>query len=1065
MKKLIFLSIFVLISSFVNAQITTANISGVVYDNNNQLLPGANITAVHEPTGTNYGGVTDFDGRFNLNNLRVGGPYQITVSYVGFQKQIVNDVYLQLGQTFNVNAILVEDDNQLEEVVITSNKSNTFSSERTGAETSVGRRELKTLPTISRSAADFTRLEPTASGNSFGGRNDQFNNFSLDGAIFNNPFGLDAATPGGQTDAQPISLDAIDQIQVSTAPYDVTQSGFTGASVNAVTKSGTNTFKGTAYGFFRNEDLTGGKVRGDDVFKSDLEQSQYGISFGGPIVKNKLFFFANFERDQRTDLGAPWLPNTGSGVINESRVLESDLIAVSNALSDLGYNTGAYQGFTYDSESTKGIFKLDWNINDKHRAAIIYNFLRASKETPAHPTALGIRGPSAATLQFENSGYEINNNINSFQLEVNSTFSNKLANKFQAGYTHFDDFRNPLSSPAPIIRIEDGAGSNYIIAGHEPFSINNKLDQKVIQATNNLNVFLGDHTLTVGASFEMFRFKNSFNLGAYDNFERFPEYFGTFTIPFGDDTLGAYSSVQEFLNDAANPDGSLQNNLQFAQNQFQSLNAAGEGNDGGWKLAELNVGQLAFYIQEEWNVTERFKFSYGLRVDKPLYFDTDELIQKYIDTDNGATRDNSTVYFDPSTGEEVNLDSTVLPTDKLLLSPRLGFNYDIRGDKTFQIRGGTGIFTGRLPFVWIGNQVSGADDGFFQIVDPDFQFPQVWRSSFGVDYRLKNGIVLTGDFAYTEDINGVHVQNWGLRNPTQTLEGVDNRPIYGPSDRGANNAFVLTNSNKGRVINTSFKAAKNFQNDLYASVAYSFLDSKDVNSIEAEITGDAFAGNPALGNVNNDVLSYSRYGDRHRIIAVASKKWTYGSDKFATTISGFAEFAQGGRFNYTYAGDINGDGSVLNDLIYIPTQEELSTYTFSGASSSEREAQRAAFESYIQQDDYLSENRGRYAERYGAIAPWRSRIDMKFLQDFNFNVGERINTIQLSVDILNVANLINSDWGLVQQPNNVQVLGVDVDSTTNTPIYSFDPNLTRTFGYDSSLQSRWQAQVGLRYIF
>ncbi|WP_062059216.1 TonB-dependent receptor [Aquimarina longa] len=1055
MKKIIVL-ILIVLGGTVNAQVTTSNISGIVRDNVSELLLGANITAIHTPTGTSYGGVTDFDGRFNLNNLRVGGPYKITISYVGFKKQLIEDVFLQLGQTFNLTIIMIENDNQLEEIVITTNKNSAFSSERTGAETSVGRRELTTLPTISRSAADFTRLEPTASGNSFGGRNDQFNNFSLDGAVFNNPFGLDAATPGGQTDAQPISLDAIDQIQVSTAPYDVTLSGFTGASVNAVTKSGTNSFKGTAYGFFRNEDLTGGKVKGDNVFKSDLEQVQYGFSIGGPVIKNKLFFFANAERDERTDLGAPWLSNKNSGAINESRVLESDLIAVRNALSDLGYNTGAYQGFTYDSESVKGIFKLDWNINTNHRAAIIYNFLKASKEKPAHPSALGVRGPSASTLQFENSGYEINNNINSFQLEVNSTFSNKFANKFQAGYTHFDDFRNPLSTPAPVITIQDGAGSNYIIAGHEPFSIHNRLDQKVIQATNNLNIFLGDHTVTVGASFEMFKFKNSFNLLAYDNFGA-SRYYGT--LPFG-----AYPSVGTFLADATDPNGVLRTNLQYAQNQFSALNSAGEGNDKGWRLAELNVGQLAFYIQEEWNVTERFKLSYGLRFDKPLYFDTKDLIKRYIDTDNGANRDESVLYYNPSTGDQVNLDSTILPTDKVLISPRLGFNYDVRGNKTFQIRGGTGIFTGRLPFVWIGNQVSGADDGFFQIVDPDFQFPQVWRSSFGVDYKLNSGIVFTGDFSYTNDINGVHVQNWGLRNPTGALQGADNRQIYRTSDKSAN-AFVLTNSNQGRVINTSFKVAKNFKNNLYASVAYSYLDAKDVNSIEAEITGDAFAGNPALGNVNRDVLSYSKYGDKHRIIAIASKKWKYNNDKFATTISAFAEFAQGGRFSYTYAGDINGDGSFSNDLIYIPTKEELSTYIFSGTSVSEREQQRAAFDSYIRQDDYLNKNRGRYAKRYGAIAPWRNRVDFKVLQDFNINVGEKVNTIQLSVDILNIGNLISSDWGLVQQPNNVQILGVKVDNTTNIPEYSFNPNLAKTFGYDSSLQSRWQAQVGLRYIF
>ncbi|MEB8347558.1 TonB-dependent receptor, partial [Flavobacteriaceae bacterium KMM 6898] len=372
----------------------------------------------------------------------------------------------------------------LEEVVLISDRgTGTFGSDRTGAETSVGKRELTRLPTISRSAQDFTRLEPTASGNSFGGRNDQFNNFSLDGAIFNNPFGLDSPTPGGQTGAQPISLDAIDQIQISTAPYDVTQSGFTGASVNAVTKSGTNELHGTVYGFFRNEELTGGKIKGEDVVKPKLSQNQYGFSIGGPIVKNKLFFFANFEKDERDDLGTNgWVPNTGSGAINESRVLESDLMGVQSSLAAVGYDTGRYEGFTYGSKSNKGIFKLDWNINDNNRLAIIYNFLDASSEKPAHPTAITKRGPNFTTLQFENSGYEINNKLNSVQLELNSTLSDEVSNKLQFGYTHFDDFRNPLSTPAPSINITKG-GTNYIIAGHEPFSVHNRLDQKVFQLT------------------------------------------------------------------------------------------------------------------------------------------------------------------------------------------------------------------------------------------------------------------------------------------------------------------------------------------------------------------------------------------------------------------------------------------------------------------------------------------------------------------------------------------------------------------------------------------------------
>ena len=474
------------------SQVTTSNIRGSVTDDQGEPLFGANVLAVHTPTGTRYGAITNEDGRFTLLNLRVGGPYQVTISYVGFREQVEEGVFLALGKTFNINAQLISESQQLEEVVLVSDRSGTFGSDRTGAETNLGDRELRRLPTISRSQADFTRLEPTASsdGISFGGRNNQFNNFSLDGSIFNNPFGLDAPTPGGQSNAQPISLDAIDQVQVSLAPYDVRQAGFTGAAVNAVTKSGTNEYRGTVYGFFRNEDLTGGKVSGDDIFVPELTQTQYGISIGGPIVKNKLFFFANFEVDDREDLGSNFFADRGQGGNNVARVSANDLQLVSDALAGLGYNTGPFEGYLLGSESTKGILKLDWNINDNNRLALIYNFLDASRDLTANEFAIGRRGPDATTLQFANSGYQINNEINSFLAELNSTLGNGSAvNKLQVGYTSFNDFRNPFSSPAPDINIlQDGVRA--IVAGHEPFSINNQLEQDVFQITNNLTFFL-----------------------------------------------------------------------------------------------------------------------------------------------------------------------------------------------------------------------------------------------------------------------------------------------------------------------------------------------------------------------------------------------------------------------------------------------------------------------------------------------------------------------------------------------------------------------------------------------
>jgi carboxypeptidase family protein len=1038
MKKQLLFSLLITILCVVTgfSQVTTSKIQGVVSDDANVGLYGANVIATHTPTGTVAGTMTLESGRFSLQNLRVGGPYTIAISYIGFKTVEYTDVYLDLGTAFDVNVQMVNASEQLQEVVITGGRSTTFNNDRTGAETNVGSRELTKLPTISRSASDFTRLDPSASGGSFGGRNDQFNSFTLDGSIFNNPFGLDAATPGGQTDSQPISLDAIEQIQVSTAPYDVTLSGFTGASVNAVTKSGTNKVSGTVYGYFRNQDLTGGKLKGESIFVPKLEQKQYGFSIGAPLIKNKLFVFANFEKEERTDLGQNWFPKTGTGAINESRVLESDLQMVQSALSGIGYDTGRYEGFTHDAGSTKGIIKLDWNINDKNRLAFIYNFLDASKDKPAHPTAINRRGPDYNTLQFENSGYTINNKINSGLIELNSTLADNVTNKLQIGYTVFNDSRDPFSSPAPVINITKD-GSPYIIAGHEPFSINNVLNQKVFQVTNNMNIQTENHTYTLGFSYEKFMFENSFNLKGY-----------------GFDIFGSVD-INDF--DANNYSGALAG----AISTFETKNALTDGVDGGWNLAEMNFGQLAFYMQDEWNVSENFKLAYGVRFDKPLFFNTSELSQKFIDTENSEWFVPGIEYINPSTGEPTIFDSTEMPNNQILVSPRVGFNWDVNGDKTVQLRGGTGLFTGRLPFVWIGNQVSGSDVFYYQVVDPDFKFPQVWRTSLGLDYKLESNWILTTDLSYTKDINGVHVQNWGLGFPTGSLSGVDNRPVYGAGDHatsflGNANAYVMTNSDKGRIFNGSFKAQKTFENGLYVMGAYNYLNSKDVNSIEAEITGDAFNFNPALNNVNEDVLGYSKYGDTNRFIGVISKSWTYGSNnQWGTSISTFFEYAQGGRFSYTYGGDINGDGSFGNDLIYVPTSSEISQMQFASS------GQGAAFDSFISQDDYLNSRRGSYAERYGALAPWRGKWDVKILQDLKVSEG---NTLEFSIDILNIGNLISSDWGLVQQPNAVQPIGVSVDGT-GTPTYTFDGNLQNTFGYDSSLLSRWQMQFGLRYSF
>ena len=1047
MKKLL-LVLVTLLSLNAFAQVTTSKIQGTISDEAG-FLSGVNIIAKHTPSGTITGAVSQFNGDFTIPNLRVGGPYTVTFSYIGYKTVEYSDIYLQLGKTTNIEAVIQSKSSDLEEVVIKYSRDNTFNNGRTGAETSVGRKEIATLPTISRSQADFTRMEPSASGGSFGGRNDQYNNFSLDGSIFNNPFGLDAATPGGQTNTQPVSLDAIEQIHVATAPYDVSLSGFTGAAVNAVTKSGTNSFDGSVYHYYRNQDMTGSKIKGEDIFVPELDHSQFGFSFGGPIVKDKLFFFVNAERENRTDSGSDWTPNNGDATLgmNESTVLESDMIAVQSALANLGYDTGAYTGFTHLTESWKGIAKLDWNIDDNNRLALIYNFLNASQEKPAHPTALGFRGPGPSILQFENTGYQMNNEIDSFLAELNSNLGSGVSNKMQVGYTLFTDYRNPLSVAAPTITIQNGAGANYIIAGHEPFSINNNLDQKVFQFSNNMSIVKNAHNITLGVSFEKFQFGNSFNLGSY----------GAAGVFFP-----SYGSVADFLADAV-PGGGLEGQLQAATAAQTSFEEGVAGEVGGWNYYKINVGQMAFYTQDEFSINENFKLTLGVRADKPLYFDSSVLAQDFIDTQ--CCYMPSLNYFDPETEEEAFFDSTEMPTNDFIISPRLGINWDVKGDNSLQVRGGTGIFTGRFPFVWIGNQSGAPNFWFYEVIDPDFNWPKVWKSSVGIDTKIPGDIVATFDGSYTKDMDAAHIQDWGLKTPSGMLNGVagHDRPLYIDGDRAnfmGNAAYVLTNSDQGYSYNVSLKLKKSFEGGLFTSIAYNFNESMDVNSIEAEITGDAFVFNPAYGNVNDAVLSHSKYGDKHRVIGLVSKRFKYGNDKWYSSLAGIFEFAQGGRFNYTYGGDINGDGSNLNDLIYIPTADEVNQMNFDPAFGTNA-TQRSAFENYIQQDDYLSANRGASMERYGALSPWRGRVDFKFIQ--GYKVGDD-NSIEFSLDVLNLANLFNSNWGVVQQPAIIQPVGVSVDNT-GTPTYSFNPTTVETFTNNTSLLSRWQAQAGLRYTF
>ncbi|HET6766935.1 MAG TPA: TonB-dependent receptor, partial [Chitinophagaceae bacterium] len=518
--KCALICLFAFSAFYADAQVTTATLSGIVKDPKGDGLAAATVIVEYPDAGIKQTLITRSDGRYTVPNLRVGGPYRITVNHVSYKEAVSESIFLELGLNNTVDFSLQEKTTELGNVTVTAT-SRIFDNKRTGASTNINNRLIKALPTINRSADDYLRLTPSASptynGMSFAGRNGQYNNYSLDGAVFNNPFGLDAPTPGGQTNAQPISLDAIDQIQVNLAPYDVTQAGFTGAGVNSVTKSGSNNFTGTVYSFYRTEALTGKKVAKTKLVVPDLSQYQGGFAFGGALQKNKLFYFLSFETEQRKDEATSYVPRNASNANNSNtaRVLEQDMIDVSNILkARFNYNTGAYQGFTHEQKNYKWLAKLDWNINDVHKLSFTYNGLDAKKDKPAHPSALGRRGPDYTTLQFQNSGYQIENKLNSFSTELKSNFKGNSANKLRMVYTLFRDNRNPFSSPFPVINISK-YGSRYIVAGHEPFSINNTLNQDAIQVTNDFTLYKKNHSITIGASYESFKFENSFNLTGY----------------------------------------------------------------------------------------------------------------------------------------------------------------------------------------------------------------------------------------------------------------------------------------------------------------------------------------------------------------------------------------------------------------------------------------------------------------------------------------------------------------------------------------------------------------------
>lgn len=1069
---------------------TTSGINGRVTDDANQALPGAVIVAVHVPSGTQYATTADNAGNYRIQNMRVGGPYTIKVSFIGYLTSSYTDITLKLGENFVQNAQLGTATTTLQEVVVTGGLRNSvLNSERSGPQTNVNNRDLASLPTISRSITDFTKYTPQAQGNSFGGRDARFNTITVDGAAFNNNFGLSSnPLPGGE--AQPIALDAIEEISVNIAPYDVRMSQFTGASINAVTRSGDNTFKGSVYSYIRPKSFTGNSVDGNDVADANSRSSQnYGFRLGGPIIKNKLFFFVSGEYGTETIPGVSWKPST-DGLSNDdqkiSRTRESDMVLVKDYLmSKYNYDPGKYKDFDpFKNINTKLLARLDWNINKDHKFTIRYNDVvgTSDQQTNATSTASGLAKGSGRisnkSMAFSNSFYGFKNTVRSITGELNSNFGSRFSNKLLASYTFIQDTRTSDSDLFPFVDIWEG-GDQYMSFGYELFSFNNDVTNKTFSVTDNFTINLNKHTVTVGAAFDRLFFRNSYIREGTSYYR--------------------YASVNDFLTDA-DPVG-------FGVTYgYNGVDAPG---------AEATFGLGALYAQDEWQVAPKLKVTYGVRLEMPMYLDDMQ------DNPNIAAL---------TFAEGKKMDVGTWPDSRLIVSPRFGFNYDVKGDRSLQIRGGSGLFTGLLPFVWFTNQPT--NSGMIQVpeitwgpgnanlagmnfnpdykaliasnsvqfpqtpgslpsgatlaqVGKDFKFPQVWRSNLGVDIELPYNMVFTAEAIFSKDINAVQQINLNEAATTGTMAGSDNRQFWTSStiakvNSTINSAMELDNTSKGYQYSLTAQLTKNFTNGLSGMFAYTFTQAKDISSNPGSSAASAFTSNVAVNSLNNPGLSYSNFATPHKLVGNISYRLEYAKN-FATTFSLVYQGFQGGRWSYTYSNDLNGDGN-YSDLMYVPANEN--DITFGDAVDKKNnvlmtaEEQRVAFWNYVNSNDYLSDRKGQYAERFGEVEPWIHRFDAKLLQDIFANFGtEKKYTLQISVDFLNIGNMINDSWGAYNNNplasyDNIRPLTVKTrGNATSAPVYNLnatsleDFSKKTTIGKDVSTSSTWGCLLGVRLIF
>jgi hypothetical protein len=1116
--------LFLLLAHWASAQVTTSSISGKVISDKNEELIGVTVVATNVPTGTKRGTGTETDGRFSIPNLAPGGPYTVTVTYVGFKEQTVSGVFLTLGNTTRLNFTLVAEAQQLNEVVITGNTQAT----KTGAGTNVGKEAIQQLPTISRSIQDFTRLDPRNSNGSFAGSSFRYNNITLDGAVNNDAIGFSpslggqggtSGLPGSSARANPISLDAIQEIQASVAPFDVKLGNFTGGSINAVTRSGTNDFHGSVYGYGRNQGITGRSIDGDrNRIGSSYHDYQTGFRLGGPIVKNKLFFFVNGEIARRQEPQFYGAGTPGSPVSQDLAQLITQKLQTT-----YGYNVGEYNDYNIHANSDKLFGRIDFNLDDKTSIALRHNYVKSDATNLER---------SGSLFKFGSQDFNQNNLQNSTVLEVKSNFSSKIANNLILGYTNIHDYRSLLGGQStlfPAVQINnvgpsvgDGTrysnsyyrGSNQILLGSDREASIFNTRTKTFEITDNVTYFAGNHTLTLGTHNELYKidygFINSWN-GRIE-----------------------YNSVSQFLADQPS-------RIRGTSNKTDNSYDYNYNNPS----ASFNVNLYSAYLQDEWNVTDRLKIAPGIRFDLTSLPTPPALNTALVNDPQNDVRTLNQTYEHKNW---TDLNNNIL--GRIQVSPRLGFNYDAKGDGSIVVRGGTGLFTGRIPFAWLGyayynnginyNSVdynniqptsgdlsrgpqvllSQNPSQIYQnaaiaqpnapqnttevnLIDPDFKMPQIWRSSLAFDFKLPMGFRASVEGLYTEVLQDVKFQNINLTdNATYFAQGPTQSPRYSaPAGGNAkvntafSNAFLLTNTNQGRRYQLTGSVGKNVLNMLDLSAAYTYGVSKDISNGIRNSPQSNWELNPAL-NVNDPALAYSNFDLRHRVVASINLHHNLGQ-RFTGYFTSVLTYASGSPYSWVYNNNFLGNGQQNVQLAYVPgsanditlVNRVATNVNPTGFAIDASGAQYAALSNFIDNDSYLKNRRGQYAERNAARTPWNNQADVRFMVEAKLGKMEANeagvvpagHSIQISFDIQNVGNLLNKNWGRQYfVPNTFNsTLGTGLSqvafaneagnlsttygaNTFNSPAFTYSSPATYSI---DQLASRWQGQLGVRYLF